>query len=167
MLPGSKFFCGPPFSGAVLCPRHLAQELEENLSPSSATVVPAGLQSYLTPYEVPREMPLLRAFLTIPHKQETPRRAWMNPGLVLRWSCALDTIAALSALPADEVSKFTQAWVTGVQGLLNDCGPYLQCLEEKGENGGSNSAVMPGDICSIVSFVAYAPARFAALLPCH
>lgn len=157
LITGSKFFCGPPFSGAVLCPNHLAQELENNFSPDSTRVVPVGLQSYLSPYEIPKEMPLLRAFLTIPHNQTTPREPWMNPGLVLRWSCALDTISALSALDAEEVSRFTQEWVKGVQALVSDCGPYLKCLEEKGEDGGSNSAVMPGDICSIVSFVAMMP----------
>lgn len=153
---GSKFFCGPPFSGAVLCPAHLARELEENVS-NSSSVVPVGLQSYLTPYEVPKEMPRLRSFLTVSDKQQSPRAAWMNPGLVLRWTCALDTMSALSTLPPKEVAVFTKQWVRGVQAMLSECGPYLQCLEERGEDGGSNSEVMPGDICSIVSFVAYAP----------
>lgn len=154
---GSKFFCGPPFSGAVLTPQHLAKEFESSLAPETQTVIPVGLQSYLTPYDIPKEMPLLRAYLTVPHQQLIPRRPWMNPGLTLRWSCALDTISAFSALPADAVASFTQAWVRDVKALIQDCHPYLQCLEEKGENGGSNNEVMPGSICSIVSFVACAP----------
>jgi hypothetical protein len=142
----------------VLCPAPLARELEQNFA-SNNVVVPSGLQSYLTPYEVAHDLPLLRAFLTIPHQQHTPRRAWMNPGLALRWTCALDTVSALSRLPAETVASFSQSWVRGVRELVDECGPYLQCLEEKGEDGGSNSDVMPGDICSIVSFVACAPDR--------
>lgn len=83
----------------------------------------------------------------------------MNPGLTLRWACALDTISAFSSLPADAVAQFSQTWVHEMQSLISACHPYLQCLEEKGEDGGSNSAVMPGGICSIVSFVACAPDR--------
>jgi hypothetical protein len=68
-------------------------------------------------------------------------------------------MTTLYSLSLESISSFSRMWVQDVQTLINECHPYLQCLEEKGEDGHSNSFVMPGDVCSIVSFVAFAPDR--------
>ena len=81
LVTGSKFFTGPPFSGAVVMPSLMARELEmylaatitthgddvlnkSSLSPSSSSstcvAVPRGLSDYLTPHEVPATMPHLQ-----------------------------------------------------------------------------------------------------------
>ena len=81
LVTGSKFFTGPPFSGAVVMPSMMAREVEMYLaatitthgddvlnksssSPSSSSsacvAVPRGLSDYLTPHEIPATMPHLQ-----------------------------------------------------------------------------------------------------------
>ena len=73
---GSKFFGGPPFSGAVLVPPSLAERVQ---SPCS---LPGGLRSYLTENDVPASMTGLRRVAG----------AGANVGLLARWQAALEAI---------------------------------------------------------------------------
>lgn len=59
IVTGSKYYCGPPFSGAVILPRLLADEIEAHALESQdfngnsvACMVPSGLCHYLTGVEV-------------------------------------------------------------------------------------------------------------------
>lgn len=72
---GSKFFGGPPFSGAVLVPRGLVSGSELELSI-------AGLSDYLTVSDVPEALPTLRAAAA----------SGANYGLLARWEAALAEI---------------------------------------------------------------------------
>ena len=75
---GSKFFGGPPFSGALLLP------------PQQATVAanlrsaPVGVGEFLSRYDVPRKLPGLRALGSV-HP---------NYGLVARWAAASVELAS-------------------------------------------------------------------------
>ena len=93
--------------------------------------------------------------MNFPGSSERP--SWVNPGLSLRWACALSTLEQHAALPASAVEQLTAAWVDHVRGLLRASSPYVACLEEKGEDGGAAGAAMPGGVCSIISFVLYKP----------
>jgi selenocysteine lyase/cysteine desulfurase len=82
MISGSKFFGGPPFSGALLVPPGIAQRARQ-MNP-----VPPGLASYLSAFDVPRSWRSWRAALPA-----TP-----NVGLLLRWRAALAEMRAFHAL---------------------------------------------------------------------
>jgi len=83
IITGSKFFTGPPFSGALLVPAALAGDLD------AATAVPSGLLDYNNRSDWPRNWPNLRS--------RFPIRA--NFGQWLRWEAALEEIEAYYRVP--------------------------------------------------------------------
>lgn len=82
MISGSKFFTGPPFSGALLVPA------EFSLRARDAAAVPIGLGAYLSAFDVPRSWLGWRA--TLP--------SMPNLGLLLRWRAALAEMEAFRSL---------------------------------------------------------------------
>jgi hypothetical protein len=86
MVSGSKFFGGPPFSGALLVPAGIAARA------ASLEYVPAGLGAYASAFDVPAGWTTFKA--TLP---ETP-----NLGLLVRWRAALREIAAFHSLAERE-----------------------------------------------------------------
>jgi hypothetical protein len=83
LVTGSKFYGGPPFSGAVLLPPHLAAELS-----ARPFVIPDGLSAYTTRADWPD---------TLAPSQSLVQPA--NPGLLLRWQAALAEMAEFHASP--------------------------------------------------------------------
>jgi len=83
LITGSKFFTGPPFSGALLVPSALAGDLE------AATDIASGLLEYNSRSDWPRNWPNLRSYF--------PIRS--NFGQWLRWEAALEEIAAYYRVP--------------------------------------------------------------------
>jgi hypothetical protein len=83
LITGSKFFTGPPLSGALLVPK--------NLSARMALVRndPEGLTDYTSQYDWPRTWLAVRSKL--------PAR--MNFGQLLRWIAAIDEMRAYFAIP--------------------------------------------------------------------
>ena len=81
MITGSKFFGGPPFSGALLIP--------ESLSPASRglTSFPAGFGDYLSAVEMPTHWQSIRAGL--------PQQP--NYSVILRWAAAIAEMDAFYA----------------------------------------------------------------------
>lgn len=73
LVTGSKFFGGPPFSGAVLIPAALTSRL------GVGNALPDGLATYLTKADVPPGLADLYA----------AARPGLNAGLFLRWEAAL------------------------------------------------------------------------------
>lgn len=89
IITGSKFFTGPPFSGALLVPPKLAADISE-LPP-----FPAGLAGYATTYDFPSVWQGLAA--------DAPGQT--NVGLLLRWMAALWEMRAFHSVdPADQYS---------------------------------------------------------------
>ncbi len=84
LLTGSKFTMGPPFSGALVVPRRLAEQAP-GLDP-----LPAGYGQYFARPEWPDAGEPLTAALP----------AEPNLGLLLRWQAALFEFEAYSAVPA-------------------------------------------------------------------
>lgn len=85
MFTGSKFYGGPPFSGALLVPRSLRPEnrgLER---------FPASFGDYFTAAEMPETWNSIRSALP----------AEPNLGCLLRWAAALAEIEAYYAVPND------------------------------------------------------------------
>jgi hypothetical protein len=83
LLTGSKFFCGPPLSGAVLVPGGLAARMAELDS------VPDGLIDYTTRFDWPPGWTSIRSAL--------PKRLPIGP--LLRWTAAIEEMHAYFAVP--------------------------------------------------------------------
>jgi hypothetical protein len=83
LITGSKFFTGPPFSGAVLVPPGIAAAVD------GVTAVPSGLTDYCTRFDWPVRWPALRAAF--------PEIA--NFGQWLRWEAALEEMAIYFTVP--------------------------------------------------------------------
>ncbi|HLK58445.1 MAG TPA: hypothetical protein VKU00_17890 [Chthonomonadaceae bacterium] len=85
LISGSKFFTGPPFSGALLAPEALSHPIAERQR------IPSGLQSYTGRSDWPQDWKHIRAAL--------PDRA--NFGQYFRWTAALDEMRTYFAVPLD------------------------------------------------------------------
>ena len=83
IVTGSKFFTGPPFSGAVLVPGCFARRLDD------ASAVPPGFLEYSSCSDWPQNWPSLRA--------RFPVRT--NFGQWLRWEAAIEEIGAYYRVP--------------------------------------------------------------------
>jgi hypothetical protein len=83
LITGSKFFTGPPFSGALLVPSALSGDLE------AATDIASGLLEYNGRSDWPRNWPNLLSYF--------PIRS--NFGQWLRWEAALEEIGAYYRVP--------------------------------------------------------------------
>jgi hypothetical protein len=150
LITGSKFYTAPPFAGAVVVPAGIAEEIERHLEavrtkPEARCVVPTGLRQYLSAYEAPSTMPNLRHFLSQDNN-------WVNLGLHLRWSCAVDLMERYSALPQDAVAQFTAQWVERVKALVSAQGPYLRLLPEPADSSAMHADMVSG-VSGIVSVV--------------
>jgi hypothetical protein len=101
LLTGSKFFTGPPFSGALLVPADAAQRLAE-------VALPAGLRDYTGTADWPECL-------------RVPRRAFplrINVGQWLRWVAALEEMRAYYAAPAAFRAASLKRFATRVPRLL-------------------------------------------------
>ncbi len=83
IVTGSKFFTGPPFSGALLVPGALASRID------AANAIPPGLLEYSSRSDWPQNWPVLRS--------RFPVR--MNFGQWLRWEAAIEEIGAYYRVP--------------------------------------------------------------------
>ena len=83
LVTGSKFFGGPPFSGALLVPRTLSAQMERH------AYAPAGLGQYSCSHDWPVSWRGIRA--------KIPSRA--NIGQILRWAAALAEMREYLAIP--------------------------------------------------------------------
>ena len=83
LITGSKFFSGPPLSGALLLPHELVRCMER------AAALPPGLADYSVESDWPQGWRAPQASLT-PHE---------NVGQLIRWSAALEEMSAWFAVP--------------------------------------------------------------------
>lgn len=110
IVTGSKFAGGPPFSGALLLPGALANELAGEVS------LPQGLAHYSAALDWPGALRAgLGASLT----------SHANIGLGLRWVAALDGIASLAAIGDDLQSTILEHFARAVRSRAQD----LDCIE--------------------------------------
>lgn len=119
LVTGSKFYGGPGFCGAVVCPPAVTEELATN------PYVPAGLSGYLYKTDVPKCMTALRNGLT---------NSSLNIGLALRWVCALTEMEKFN-LSRDVYHAKIPEWVTGVRDSVAKYAPYLELLGDENQSG--------------------------------
>lgn len=134
LVTGSKFFCGPGFSGAVLLPPAAVKALD------GYEAMPAGLRDYITANEIPASMGRMRK--RVGEGKE-------NVGLLLRWACGLAEMEPF-AVGGEGVRKAISEWVVGVRALVEKRGPAIALLDEpfQGEAGDETRL---GAVNSVVS----------------
>jgi hypothetical protein len=98
IVTGSKFFTGPPFSGALLVPGALASRID------AANAIPPGLLEYSSRSDWPQNWPVLRSHFPVR----------MNFGQWLRWEAALEEISAYYRVP----DTFRQAALASFGGAV-------------------------------------------------
>ncbi|CAM9304223.1 unnamed protein product, partial [Hapterophycus canaliculatus] len=116
LVTGSKFFCGPPFCGAMLLTPAALAELE-----AGRDSLPTGFDDYFTRHEVDSRFSKLRSRLP----------DWENRGLLLRWSGALANMEAVKSIPRKRLNTFIGSWVERVRDNVQDKWPYLSLLPEQ------------------------------------
>lgn len=104
LVSGSKFFTGPPFSGALVLPPATARRAD------SLPEFPQGLADYATPSDLPHRWRALTATF--------PDRA--NVGLLLRWQAALWEIKAFYAVAPEEQFETVRQFLTVLIGAIDD-----------------------------------------------
>jgi hypothetical protein len=127
-LTGSKFFGGPPFSGALLLPPALLARID-------GLALPAGLADYASRFDWPAE---LRAKTNLEWTNEA------NLGLGLRWVAALEEMERYYGAPEELRRKVAARFVDYVRERSQDVG-RLQLVRDR--------AGASGEPDSILSFV--------------
>jgi hypothetical protein len=95
LVTGSKFFTGPPFSGALLVPMAVAHRVDRQ------PPLPRGFAAYATASDFPQRWRALGALLGERH----------NLGLILRWGAALWEMKAFFAVPPAHQREVVEAFL--------------------------------------------------------
>jgi hypothetical protein len=111
LVTGSKFFTGPPFSGALLVPAGLAQTFD------TMPEIASGLRDYFSRSDWPKNWPTLRS--------RFPVR--FNFGQWLRWEAALEEIRAYYDVPDEFRRSALTAFGDGVKKII-ESSPSLRLL---------------------------------------
>jgi hypothetical protein len=111
IVTGSKFFTGPPFSGALLVPGVLASHLD------ATTAIPPGLHDYSSCSDWPQNWGALRA--RFPFRN--------NFGQWLRWEAAIEEISAYYRVPDEFRTRALSAFGATVERMIA-ASPSLELL---------------------------------------
>jgi hypothetical protein len=136
LITGSKFFTGPPFSGALLVPSVLADHLD------AATDIAPGVLEYNSRSDWPRNWPNLRS--------RFPIRT--NFGQWLRWEAALEEIGAYYRVPDEFRRMALSTFGTGVERIIASS-PSLRLLppqQRPGDAGADDEELAQRTIFSFV-----------------
>jgi diaminopimelate decarboxylase len=158
LVTGSKFFTGPPFSGAVILPSKYANEVEAYLAIRRTSG--AKEEYFITQYEVSAEMKELKQYLrdinmkSFSSSSSCCSIGWFNYGLSLRWSLSLDIMERYSALPSSLIQETTVHWIRTAKTFLSRYSPFIRLLDDEMEQIGIVEE-MPGNMNSIISFSLY------------
>lgn len=112
IVTGSKFFGGPPFSGAVLIPASLARRL------ATGRPLPSGIAEYLTQADIPPTLDDLRR----------AARPGLNAGLFLRWEAALAEMRSFHNVSPEIRDEVLRLLAAGLRRLIERT-PCLSLVE--------------------------------------
>jgi hypothetical protein len=113
MITGSKFAGGPPFSGALLLPQWIVEQLKN-------VVLPCGLLDYSASEDWPIELR---------RKMSGRLKASYNLGIGLRWEAALAELEGLNRMRSDVRKNVTRGFRDTVRRLVSNS-PYLETADE-------------------------------------
>ncbi|CAD7954214.1 unnamed protein product [Amoebophrya sp. A120] len=137
---GSKFYGGPPFSGAVLLPLCYSKELEscEDIWGEHSGKNDEDLRFQLKHFPLfmdesllSTDLPKMRSCIK---KTTTGVARMLNWGVVLRWKMALNEIKLYHAIPEPLRDNILKTWVESVREIVKGLkSPFLECVEEERE----------------------------------
>jgi hypothetical protein len=136
LITGSKFFTGPPFSGALLVPSVFADDLD-----AAADIAP-GLLEYNSRSDWPQSWPNLRS--------RFPIRA--NFGQWLRWEAAIEEIGAYFRVPGEFRMIALTTFGEGVERIIASS-PSLRLLppqQRQGDTGADDEELAQPTIFSFL-----------------
>eukprot|EP00239_Pterosperma_sp_CCMP1384_P002746 CAMPEP_0197843936 /NCGR_PEP_ID=MMETSP1438-20131217/892_1 /TAXON_ID=1461541 /ORGANISM="Pterosperma sp., Strain CCMP1384" /LENGTH=1151 /DNA_ID=CAMNT_0043454417 /DNA_START=173 /DNA_END=3628 /DNA_ORIENTATION=- len=118
-ITGSKFFSGPPFSGALLIPPQLMKRLQD--AREEDIFMPAMMNHYFTQDDFPRELAAYR--------QKLP--AVQNRGLAMRWAAALGEMHAFYRAGCHEEagSRLMEQWNKDMVAEVSESHPLVDVFE--------------------------------------
>lgn len=125
-LTGSKFIAGPPFSGALLIPPALAEEL------AARSDIPAGLAEYTAAQDWPAA---LRQRMSFAFKSE------LNLGLGLRWVAALAHLDRYAGIDETRQSLVKEEFVRLVRSRIDAVDGISLHQDDEGDHLGSRAMV--------------------------
>lgn len=139
LVTGSKFYGGPPFSGAALLPEAMVSELNEALSggvPAFRDAVASSeLKAYISGALVAPELTALKEMLPT----DIP-----NLGLVLRWEMALYHIERYHSIPESERDRIVQQWMLQFADIVRaKASPALGIIDDLSASSGPPSPCSP------------------------
>jgi hypothetical protein len=111
LVTGSKFFTGPPFSGALLVPMAMAHRVDRQ------PPLPRGFAAYATASDFPLRWRALGSLLG----------ERCNLGLILRWGAALWEMKAFFAVPPAHQLEVVEAFLSRLVAEIAGC-PELELL---------------------------------------
>jgi hypothetical protein len=144
-LTGSKFFGGPPFSGALLLPPAL-------LARMGRLALPAGLADYASRFDWPAE---LRARTSLEWINEA------NLGLGLRWVAALEEMERYYSAPEELRRKVAARFLDYVRERSQGVGG-LQLVRDRGGASGEPDSIL-SFVMSHPDSLAYSHTETAAI----
>jgi hypothetical protein len=110
IVTGSKFFGGPPFSGAVLVPKAVTER--------SRSAGPPGIAAYLSEHDIPGRLAGLRSAAS----RDT------NYGLVLRWAAAMAEVTSFLNASPEIRDEILRRLALGVRNVLESA-PHVRIVE--------------------------------------
>jgi hypothetical protein len=122
IITGSKFFTGPPFSGALLVPPAFGRNVDATVD------IPSGFLEYSNRSDWPRNWRTLRS--------KFPMR--INFGQWLRWEAALEEIAAYYCVPGEFRLAALKAFGGAVEQIIGSSRAFL--LLPTQQRPGANAA---------------------------
>jgi hypothetical protein len=136
LITGSKFFTGPPFSGALLVPSALAEDID------ATTDIASGLLEYNGRSDWPKGWPNLR--LRFPIRT--------NFGQWLRWEAALEEIGAYYRVPDEFRLMALMTFGNGIERIIASS-PLLGLLppqQRPGDTGADDEELAQRTIFAFV-----------------
>jgi len=114
LITGSKFFRGPPFSGAVIVPGSIMERLV-----LTDVDMPSGLRKFITSNDVP---PALESWRSALKKDD-------NTGLALRWVSALTEMGHTLTLSDQERDRAMDVWNSFIQSTIANYPNEMEVFE--------------------------------------
>ncbi|AYY13437.1 hypothetical protein EF847_12785 [Actinobacteria bacterium YIM 96077] len=140
IVTGSKFFGGPPFSGAVILPAGLTTRL------SQGRELPRGMGDYLAAADVPVSLADLHAVT----------RPGLNAGLLLRWEAALAEIRSFHNVSPEIRDEVLRLLTSGLRDIIERT-PQIGLVESPYTTIPDPDPRGLDDLPTIFTFLAYGP----------
>jgi len=136
MITGSKFFTGPPFSGALIIPSELAKSF------SRLPSFPVGLAGYATKFDFPPDWERLAVNMS----DQT------NVGLLLRWKAALWEMAAFYSVEPEDQYRTIKTFGDAILEAIDE-NPNLELVSAPLHERGAGKTLKWDQLPSIFTFL--------------